>query len=137
MPYAQPNPDEITSNYKLWAALSYVFSPLVPSIALLMDQTKNRTFVKYHAVQALGLGVALYIIAFIFNLILSTLFLNTLTVGNVGLYGILSCFLSLILLLPLALAIYMAVQAYNGKYFSIPIITDFLAQQKWLEKKAP
>ena len=49
---------DLTSNDKLWSALSYVFTPIVPAIALNMDETKNRPFPRYHAVQALGLFAA-------------------------------------------------------------------------------
>ena len=134
-PYmAQPGPDEITQNDKLWAALSYVFSPIIPIVVLLMDDTKNRRFPKYHAVQALGMGIVLYVAAILIYTILTAIFLGTLTLANAGFYTILSCFFTLIWLLPLAFAIYCAVQAYNGKYFSIPVLTDFLAGQKWLQK---
>jgi uncharacterized membrane protein len=49
--------DDITSDDKLWSLLGYVF-PIIAIIALIMEDKKARPFVKYHAVQALILGVA-------------------------------------------------------------------------------
>ena len=40
----QPINPDITSDDKLWAALSYAFSPLIPLILMLMDDKKNRAF---------------------------------------------------------------------------------------------
>ena len=48
---------EITSDDKLWAALTYVFSPLVPIIIMLMESKKNRPFIRAHNAQALVLGI--------------------------------------------------------------------------------
>ena len=47
---------EVTSDDKLWALLAYLFSPLVPVIILLMEDKKNRPFLKAHNMQALILG---------------------------------------------------------------------------------
>ncbi len=45
--------EEVTSDDKLWALLAYVLTPLVPVIILLMEDKKNRPFLKAHNVQAL------------------------------------------------------------------------------------
>jgi hypothetical protein len=50
---------EVTSDDKLWALLTYVFTPLVPIIILLMEDKKNRPFLKAHNAQALFLGIIL------------------------------------------------------------------------------
>jgi uncharacterized membrane protein len=55
----QFTPSEVTSDDKLWAALAYVFSPLVPIIIMLLEDKKNRPFIKAHNMQALVWGVAL------------------------------------------------------------------------------
>lgn len=39
---------EVTSDDKLWALLAYIFSPLVPIILMLMEDKKNRPFIKAH-----------------------------------------------------------------------------------------
>ena len=46
-----PMGDEaITDDDKLWSLLSYIFSPLVGIIVLLLEDKKDRPFVKYNAV---------------------------------------------------------------------------------------
>ena len=54
---AQPAPETpaqdpgVTSDDKLWAMLAYLLSPIVPIIILLMEDKKNRPFLKAHTVQ--------------------------------------------------------------------------------------
>ncbi len=48
---------EITSDDKLWALLAYVLSPLMPVIILLMEDKKNRPFIRAHNGQALAWGL--------------------------------------------------------------------------------
>src|SRR5688572_13420930 len=50
-------PMDVTSDDKLWALLAYIFSPLVPIIILLMEDKKNRPFIRAHNMQALVVGV--------------------------------------------------------------------------------
>ena len=53
---------EITSDDKLWVLLAYIFSPLVPILIMLMEDKKNRPFIRYHAIQALILNLAIYVL---------------------------------------------------------------------------
>jgi uncharacterized membrane protein len=93
---------EITSDDKLWAALTYVFSPIVPIILMLMEDKKNRPFIKAHNAQALILGII-------------TVITSTFCIG------ILVWFYQL----------YLAYQAYQGKTVDIPVITNFCKSQGW------
>jgi uncharacterized membrane protein len=93
---------EITSDDKLWALLAYVFSPLVPIIIMLMEDKKNRPFLKAHNAQALILGI-IAVITSSFCI------------------GILVWFYML----------YLAFQAYNGKTVEVPVITNFCKNQGW------
>jgi uncharacterized membrane protein len=93
---------EVTSDDKLWAALAYVFSPLVPVILMLMEDKKNRPYIKSHNAQALILGV-----------------IAVVTSGFC--VGILVWFY----------ALYLAYQAYQGQTVVIPLITDFCKNQGW------
>jgi uncharacterized membrane protein len=85
---------ETTSDDKLWAALAYVFSPLVPIIIMLMPDKKDRPFIKAHNTQALVLGII-------------TVVTSTFCVG------ILVWFYQL----------YCAYQAYQGQTVEIPVIS--------------
>ena len=102
---------EVTSDDKLWAALAYIFTPLIPIIILLIADKKDRPFLKAHNMQALIWGVALYVI-------------GAITSPLVGL----GC---LIWLVGIVLQIYWAYQAYQGKLVTIPILTDFVKNQGW------
>ena len=99
----------VSSDDKLWAALSYVFSPLVPVILLLMEEKKKRPFIKFHAVQSLVVGIVLFIVV----PIIATL---TLCIGSV---------LWLVMF-------YWAYKAYQGEMFDIPIVTNFIKKQGWV-----
>ena len=126
MPYVPPGPDEVTQTDRIWAGLSYVFG-LLAIIALVMDDTKNRKFIKYHAVHAIGLWVVFVAYFIIANILWAILF-------SIISLGFLWCFAWLIYLVPWVYGLYCAYQAFMGKYFSIPLLTDFLVGQKWVEK---
>jgi|SRR5258708_6969037 uncharacterized membrane protein len=101
---------DATSDDKLWALLAYVFTPLVPIIILLMEDKKNRPFIKAHNMQALVWGVAIYVVSIVLSFVV---------IGAcIGLVG-------------LILNIYWGIQAYQGKYINIPVITDFVKTRGW------
>jgi len=93
---------EITSDDKLWAALTYAFAPLVPIILMLMEDKKNRPFIKANNAPALILGII-------------TVITSSFCVG------ILVWFYQL----------YLAYQVYQGKTVEIPVITNFCKGQGW------
>jgi uncharacterized membrane protein len=101
---------DVTSDDKLWAALAYVFTPIVPVILMLMEDKKNRPFIRAHNAQALALGVVSVAIS---------IFL--------GWTVVLLCLPFLIFVYQ----IYLAVQAYNGQTVEIPVITNFVKGQGW------
>ncbi len=98
---------DVTSDDKLWALLSYIFAPVVSIIILMMEDKKNRPFLRYHAIQSLALCGA---------------YLLTCVV-------VIGCCLSPVYLVAI---IYYGIKAYNGEYVTIPFLTDFAKQQKWL-----
>ena len=105
-----------TSEDRLWAALAYLFSPLAPIIILLLEDKKDRPYIKEHNVQALVYGIALYVM---------WSFIGLLTLGFIGL-----C------LIPIGIAaslyeIYLAYKAYQGESIEIPVITNFVKNQGW------
>jgi uncharacterized membrane protein len=106
-PIPQVVSTDVTSDDKLWALLAYIFAPIVSIIILLMEDKKNRPFLRYHAIQSLALCAA---------------YLITLVV-------VIGCCLSPVYLVAI---IYYGIKAYNGEYCVIPYLTDFCKQQKWL-----
>lgn len=93
---------EVTSDDKLWALLAYIFSPLVPIILMLMEDKKNRPFIKAHNAQALILGII-------------TVLTSSFCIG----------------ILVWFYAIYLGFQAYQGKTVEVPVITNFVKGQGW------
>jgi uncharacterized membrane protein len=114
-----PPAGDITDHDKLMAALSYPI-PLVALIILIAEDMKARPFQKYHAVQALAANVVLWVVIFLFGCILGVL---SIVIG--GLCGSVPILLWLITL-------YWAYEAYQGKYFEIKWLTEFLKGQNWL-----
>jgi uncharacterized membrane protein len=108
----QPMNPEITSDDKLWAALAYVFAPLVGIIVLLMEDKKARPFIKFHAVQSIAAMVAFFVVA---------------TVVSLVTFGFGSICVPLLWLVFL----YWAYKAYQGEYLEIPVITNFIKNQGW------
>ncbi|PKO18590.1 MAG: hypothetical protein CVU39_03885 [Chloroflexi bacterium HGW-Chloroflexi-10] len=102
------NPSEITSNDKLLAALAYVFAPILPIILLLMEDKKNRPFIKAHNAQALAIGVIMIILVPIIAAI-------TFGCGSIIWF----------------IMLFWAYKAYQGEYVTIPVITDFVKKQGW------
>jgi uncharacterized membrane protein len=117
--YTAPAGGDITDNDKLMAALSYPI-PLVAIIILVAEDMKSRPFQKYHAVQALAANIALWVIIGVLGCVLAAI---TFFIGGLcGLGAILLWFITL----------YWAYEAYQGKYFEIQWLTNFLKGQNWL-----
>ena len=98
--------EEIISDDKLWAALAYVpyLNPLVSIVALLVEEKKDRPFIKFHAIQSIVLGIIVYLATPVFGL------------------GLLLAVYML----------YLAYKAYQGEYIEVPILTDFIKNQGWV-----
>jgi uncharacterized membrane protein len=101
------------------AAISYPI-PVVAIIILLAEEMKARPFQKYHGVQALAANIVLWVAIVLLGCILGTL--SAIVGGVCGMLTILLWFITL----------YWAYEAYQGKYFEIPVLTKFLKDQGWL-----
>lgn len=97
-----PAMGEVTGDDKLWAALAYAFSPLVPLIIMFMGDKKDRPFIKQHNVQALILGIIMVVTSGI----------------CIGLFV-------------WVYQLYCAYQAYQGNAVNVPGLTDFVKNQGW------
>ena len=102
------NPNEITSDDKLMVALAYVFAPLVPVILLLLEDKKDRPFIKAHNAQALVMGIIMILVVPI---------IATFTLGCGAVIWL--------------IMLYWAYKGYQGEYVNIPVITDFVKNQGW------
>jgi uncharacterized membrane protein len=120
-----PIDQEITDNDKMMGLLCYVIALLIPLVVLLSETGKARAFQRYHAIQSLGLSVAWAIFALILCIPFCVLELLT------GIGGL--CLLPLYVL-PWLAALYYGIKAYQGEYAVIPVVTDFMVQQGWLQR---
>ena len=102
--------NDITDQDKLWAALSYPIG-IIAIVILVVEDMKKRPFQKYHAVQALAVNVVLLILSIV-----------------LGWTVVLACVPLLLWLVTL----YWAYKAYQGEYFEIPGLTNFLKGQGWI-----
>jgi uncharacterized membrane protein len=98
----QPINSDITSDDKLWGALSWFW--IIGVTMLLMDDKKNRPFIKYNAI----LGLALAIVTAVASV--------TVCLGIAG----------------IIYTIVLAFQAYQGKWVTIPFLSDFVKNQGWV-----
>jgi len=110
---------DVTDNDKLLAALGYPIWPVAVAM-LLMEDKKNRPFIKYHAVQSLAFNTVVFIAALIFGCCLGAI---TFFIAGAG--SLLVSVLWLVTLWP-------AWEAYNGKYLVVPYVTGFIKKQNWV-----
>ncbi len=104
---SQPMGD-VTSDDKLWSALAYAVSPLVPIIIFLMEDKKKRPFIRAHNAQALVAGIAVAVVA--------------------SIIAPFTCGASYIVWF---IMLYWAYKAYQGQMINIPVISDFVKNQGW------
>ncbi len=121
--------EDATDHDRLMAALAYasqvVIPVLVPAVMLLAEESKERPFQKFHAAQSLGFLV----VAIVYQVLAAIVYCGLSAVTS----GCLSCVLWIIFLVPVVPALYYAYLAYQGWYFKIPLLTDFMVQSDWLE----
>ena len=91
-----------THEDRLWAALDYLFTPIVPVIVLLVADKRQRPFLRSHNGQALAIGVIQL------GLLVLSYLVGCLTTVPMGLLAVIQ--------------IVCAVQAYQGKEFALPLV---------------
>ena len=98
--------EQVTASDRIWGALAYIFSPLVPLIVLAVKDLRSRPFIKEHAVQGLILGVLF---------ILVTTLTAYLCLGLIWL-----------------IMIYWGWRAYQAQPVNIPLITPIIRSRGWV-----
>ena len=95
---------EITSDDKLWAMLGYlpIIWPIPAIIIFVMDDKKNRPYIKFNAVQAIVMGIIALVTSFLCIGILVWLYM-----------------------------LYLAYLSYQGEEVKVPVVTDFIKNQGW------
>ncbi len=100
----EPMSPEITSDDKLWAMLSYlpVIWPIPVIIIFFMEDKKNRSYIKFNAVQAIVMGIIALVTSFLCIGVLVWLYM-----------------------------FYLAYLSYQGEEVKVPAVTDFIKNQGW------
>jgi uncharacterized membrane protein len=120
----QPGTVQVDSNEnRILAALGYPIW-VIALVVLLTDMKKN-PFMRQHAVQALGYTIAWAVIYIGLSIIVS--------LPGLGLWRLYFLW-PLLRLAWLVIAVYYASQAYQGRTFTIPIVSQFTAQYAAAEK---
>jgi len=100
---------DVTQDDRLWAALAWIpITPLWPIfaiVALLLEDKKDRPFIRYHAVLSLATGLIL-------------IPLSIVTCGCAALIYV--------------VFFYWAYLAYQGQIVEIPLVTNFSRNQGWV-----
>ena len=104
-----PEAADITDDDKLWALLSWIIW-VIGLVALLMEDKKDRPFIKYNAVMSLALGIVLTIV--------------------VGITAPFTCGITTVLFI---YPIVLGVQSYQKQWVTVPWLTDFVKSQGWAE----
>lgn len=105
------NTSNVSSDDRLWVLLCFIFTPLIPIITLLMEDKKNRPFIKYHAAPTLILGVAEWVI-----------------IGLLAIIPFVGCISPLIYIINIIYAL----KANKGEMVEIPFATAFAKNQGWM-----
>jgi uncharacterized membrane protein len=79
-----------------------------------MEDKKNRPFLRFHAIQSLVLNVAVWVI------------ITILSVVTLGIGAICAWIIWFVVLWP-------AFDAFNGNYTNIPVLTEFMKKQGWVQ----
>ena len=95
---------DITSDDKLWAALSYlpIAWPIIAIVMFIWKEKADRPYIKFNAIQALVVGAIAWITSAVCIGVLIFLYM-----------------------------FYLAYQAYQGQDVKIPVVTDFIRNQGW------
>ena len=101
---------EITDDDKAWALLSWLFWPIA-IIVLLMEDKKQRPFIKYNAVQSIVLGVVAGVLSVVLSVVVVGFVIGVAWIFNV---------------------IYLSPKVYQGEWVTVPFVTDFCKNQGWI-----
>ena len=107
-----------TSDDKLWAGLGYagLVCCMIPTVVIFLLKKDESNFIKFHNLQALGIGLASLII----NVVLVTM---SATPGIGFLFGLVQILFSIAFL---GYWIYLMIQGFTGKDVQIPVLGDYI-----------
>jgi len=114
------NRETVSSENRLLAALGYPIG-IIPIVVLLTDMKQDR-FMRYHAVQAIALLIAGFVVFVALSLAM------TIVLSIMPFLFPLAFLTPLLMLGWLALTIWCAFRAYQGEMFTIPVLSTYTAR---------
>ncbi len=118
------------SDDRLVSLLCYIVPVLLPVIVMLSESSQKRPFQRYHAVQSLGLSGFIVVLAIVVSI--ATGILQIIPIVGLIVGALMFCLSPILFLMAVVAAFYYGFQAYQGKRFAIPVVTNFLVNQGWL-----
>lgn len=115
---------------RLVSLLCYVVPVLLPVIVMLSESSQKRPFQRYHAVQSLGLSGFMVVLGIVLSI--ATAILQIIPAVGTLVGALMFCLSPILFLMAVVAAFYYGFQAYQGKRFAIPVVTNFLVNQGWL-----
>jgi uncharacterized membrane protein len=115
---------------RLVGLLNYVVPVLLPLIVMFSESSARRPFQRYHAVQSLGFSGAMILAAIAVSIV--TGILQVIPVVGLLVGALMFCLTPILFLMAVVASIYYGMQAYQGKRFAVPVVTNFLVNQGWL-----
>ena len=100
---------------RLLAGLGYPIWPI--AIVVLLTDLKRSAFLRYHAIQSVGLGLGYVVVAIALAIITS--------MPGLWWLGMLTWWIGLVWLI---LALVYGYRAYQGQTFTIPVVSDLVAR---------
>lgn len=116
---------DVTNNDRVWGLLAYFIPLLVPLFILLVEPNRYRPFQRYHAIHSLAFTAAV----FVYEIALVIVFT---IIAAIPLISCLLFCLWPLVFLPALLYLWYGVQAYQGRWITIPVLTDVIRQQGWI-----
>ena len=124
-----PDTAEVSDDDRLMTALAWISMailqiPLVSVVLLLAEGNKDRPFQRYHAITSI-----LFWVAAVGYEVLAAIVFTLLSLVS---FGCLAFCLWVIFFVPHLAALWYTVQAYQGRYSEIPIISELARSQHWV-----
>lgn len=119
---AGPMADTVTAteDQKARAAIAYILT-WITGLIIFFTAKKEERYARWHAVQAIALGIALFVLSWIVNLALSLMAFTAGGFGFMPMFGL----GGIVWLLGIVLIIVLAVKAYQGETIRLPLLADF------------
>lgn len=111
----------MTEDQKALAAVAYILT-WITGLIIFFVAKKEQRYARWHAVQAIGLGIVAFAVGIVFNMLSTMLAFGSGGLAIAAFLGLLSFAFSIAVIV---LIILCAVKAYQGTPMRLPVLADF------------